>query len=99
MTVDEFRASLDAESPPEGLSKPVQALWHAARNEWDAAHRLAQDDGTADGAWVHAYLHRLEGDLSNARHWYGRAGRPVSDAEPAAEWAEIVAALAGAPRN
>lgn len=97
MTVDEFRASLDGEGPPDGLSKPLQALWRLGRGEWDAAHRLAQDDDSADGAWVHAHLHRVEGDLGNAGHWYRRAGRPVCEAETSQEWAEIVAALQAAP--
>lgn len=80
MTVDEFMASLSGDGPPEGLSVPLRGLWLAAKGEWDAAHRLVQDDPAADSAWVHAHLHRIEGDLENAGYWYGRAGRPVSDA-------------------
>lgn len=98
MTVDEFRASLAADSPPDGLSKALEAMWHAGREDWHTAHGIAQDDSSADGAWVHAHLHRIEGDLSNAGYWYRQAGRPVSQAPLADEWAEIVAALDAANR-
>lgn len=93
MTVDDFRASLKADRPPDGLAGPLQALWHAGRGEWDAAHAIVQADDSAEAAWVHAHLHRVEGDLANAAYWYRRAGRPVARSETAAEWAEIVAAL------
>lgn len=93
MNLESFRASLDDSQPPAGLTPLLQALWHAAKGEWDKAHRLAQDDGSAEGAWVHAYLHRIEGDEGNAGYWYGRAGRPHSHAELEAEWDEIARAL------
>jgi hypothetical protein len=71
----------------------IEALWWAARGDWHRAHELAQagEGGTAD--WVHAYLHRVEGDLANARYWYARAGKPVSNAPLEAEWDEIARAL------
>ncbi len=84
-------------TPPEGLSLCLQALWHDARGDWDRAHTCAQDEPGRNGSWVHAYLHRKEGDLGNAGYWYGRAGRPV----PArgvtleVEWAELAKALLG----
>ncbi len=81
--------------PPEGLSPALRALWHLARDEWDAAHGAAQSDGSRDGAWVHAHLHRVEGDLANADYWYRRADRPASEAPLADEWEEIAAALLG----
>ncbi len=93
MNLESFRASLDDSQPPAGLTPLLQALWHAAKGEWDNAHRLAQDDGSAEGAWVHAHLHRIEGDEGNAGYWYGRAGRPHSRAELEAEWDEIARAL------
>ena len=64
-------------APPRELSPALQALWHDARGYWDAAHACAQVDEGREGAWVHAYLHRKEGDLGNAGYWYARAGRPV----------------------
>ena len=93
MTLDAFRATLDASLPPAGLSVPLQALWRAANGEWDAAHALAQSDSGAAGAWVHAYLHRIEGDLANAASWYRRAGKPVCEAPLRSEWDEIAEVL------
>ena len=88
-----FRATLEDPSPPADLGAAVQALWQAAKGDWDAAHRLAQRQDDAEGAWVHAYLHRVEGDEGNAGYWYRRAGKPHSSAPLKEEWAEIAAAL------
>jgi hypothetical protein len=93
MTLDELRASLSRDTPPSALPKLVQALWHDARGDWDRAHQIAQSVDDAEGAWVHAYLHRKEGDLSNAGYWYSRAGRPRSEAPLGEEWEEIAQAL------
>lgn len=95
MDLDAFRASLDESSPPAGQPPLVAALWHAARNEWDTAHGIAQNDGSAEGAWVHAYLHRVEGDESNAGYWYRRAGRPHCQTSLDEEWAELAGTLLG----
>ena len=88
-------ASADA-TPPENLEPALRALWHLARDEWDAAHAEAQSDGGRDGCWVHAHLHRVEGDLANAGYWYRRAGLPASDAPLDEEWEAIAAALLAA---
>jgi len=93
MTYDEFKAAVAAGSLPAGVSDLMQALWHAANNNWDAAHELAQASDGPDGAWVHAHLHRIEGDLSNAGYWYRRAGKAVSTAPLPQEWDEIAKAL------
>jgi len=93
MEASDLRNSLKAPAPPPGLSPLLVALWHAARNEWDSAHRIAQDDGSADGAWVHAYLHRVEGDEGNAGYWYRRAAKPHCERSLESEWTEIVTAL------
>jgi len=93
MNLKAFRASLNDPDPPSGLTALQQALWHAARGEWDLAHRLAQDDGSAEGAWVHAYLHRVEGDEGNAGYWYRRAGKPHCHDSLEAEWTAIAEAL------
>jgi hypothetical protein len=95
MNLQQFKDSLKDDSPPAGLSLALQAMWQDANGDWQAAHKLAQDDGSPIGAWVHAYLHRVEGDLPNAAHWYTRAGKPRSDAPLEAEWESIVAALLG----
>ncbi|MEM7025119.1 MAG: hypothetical protein AAF637_21415, partial [Pseudomonadota bacterium] len=70
-----------------------EAMWRDAKGEWDAAHGLAQAQDDADGAWVHAYLHRVEGDLANAGYWYRRAGKPVCQEPLGDEWTTIVGAL------
>jgi hypothetical protein len=79
MTPAAFRASLTAEAPPAGASPALAALWHAARGEWDRAHEVVQGhEGVAACDWVHAHLHRVEGDTANAGYWYRRAGRTPS---------------------
>jgi hypothetical protein len=94
VTLTEFKQSRSAEAPPAEIGAlALQALWWAAKGDWHRAHELAQDDKGADGAWVHAYLHRVEGDLSNAGYWYRRAEKPRHSGELAAEWDEIAMAL------
>jgi hypothetical protein len=91
MTLEEFKATLAA-GPPEAPPL-LLALWHDARGEWDKAHKLAQDVDDESGAWVHAYLHRKEGDLGNAGYWYRRANQPTATDSFDAEWNRITAAL------
>lgn len=93
MTPDEFKASLDDGSPPEGISHALAALWYDMRDDWASAHAEAQAQEDATGAWVHAYLHRVEGDLSNAAYWYRRAGKPVSQEPLSQEREQILADL------
>lgn len=89
-----FRDSLAQEDPPAGISIPLQALWWAGKGEWDRAHDLLQDQPDDNGsAWVHAWLHREEGDLPNARYWYGRAGKPASNETLETEWDDIANGL------
>ncbi len=95
MTPLGFRRSLSKSKPPAGLSPALVALWWAGKNDWDKAHKLVMAEDGAECAWVHAHLHRLEGDLENARYWYRQARRPAAVGEPADEWATIVAALLG----
>ena len=93
MTIDTFKASLASRTPPAGLAAVLVALWHDGRGDWDAAHRVAQDVDDPDGAWVHAYLHRKEGDAGNAAYWYRRANRPIARGPLDDEWHTIAAAL------
>jgi hypothetical protein len=93
MDITAFKATLSADNPPEGLSLAVQALWQVAKGDWDQAHKLVQDQDDGAGAWVHAHLHRVEGDLRNAGHWYSKANREASEAPLPKEWDEIAAAL------
>jgi hypothetical protein len=89
----EFRASLSGATPAPGLDAPVAALWWAAKGGWDEAHKIVQDESTADAAWVHAYLHRVEGDLGNAGYWYRQAGKPAASGSLEIEWERIASAL------
>jgi hypothetical protein len=91
----EFKSSLSGAAPAPQLNAPLAALWWAAKDGWDQAHKLVQDEATADAAWVHAYLHRVEGDLSNAGYWYRQAGKPVAKDSLESEWERITAALLG----
>lgn len=93
MTLDAFKSSLSKSDPPESISKLLKAMWHEGKNDWERAHNIAQDISTDDGSWIHAYLHRVEGDLGNAAYWYHRAGKPVPRVSPEEEWEQIVAAL------
>lgn len=93
MTAAEFQASVAHDSPPEGVSQALVALWYDAKGDWHAAHETAQAVDGAVGAWVHAYLHRKEGDEGNAAYWYRRAGQPIARDGLDAEWERIVAAL------
>jgi len=94
MTLDEFNHSVQAASaPPPGLSEALVALWWMAKGDWERAHEIAQRDASAAGSWVHAHLHRVEGDEGNAGYWYARAGRPPARGDLAVERAAIIAAL------
>jgi len=93
MTHVDFKQTLSLDSPPAGLGALLEALWHDARGNWDLAHRIVQDLPTSEAAWIHAYLHRREGDLANAAYWYRRASQPVCSRSLEEEWQTIVAAL------
>jgi hypothetical protein len=95
MTLDDFRKSLTATAPPAGLTVALAGLWWDAKGEWTRAHESAQQDEGSDGSWVHAYLHRKEGDEGNAAYWYHRAGKPVSREPLDGEWLSIIKALLG----
>lgn len=93
MTIEAFKSSLSGDHPPEGVPKLLQALWYDGKNDWAAAHNIAQDIETAEGSWIHAYLHRKEGDPGNASYWYHRAGKPMPDISLEEEWEQIAIAL------
>jgi hypothetical protein len=98
VSVADFKASLPGAAPAPDIDAPLAALWWAAKGNWNEAHKIAQDLGTADAAWVHAYLHRVEGDLGNAGYWYRQAGKPVATGSLEAEWEQMVCALLGGER-
>ena len=93
MTLDEFRQSLAATAPPAGLTPALAGLWWDGKGDWKRAHESAQQDEEVEGSWVHAYLHRKEGDQSNAAYWYNRAGKPVCGEPLEAEWVSIAREL------
>ena len=90
MTFEDFRS---AASEPAGLPPLLRALWHDGRGDWETAHNITQDIDSPDAAWVHAYLHRKEGDPSNAAYWYRHAHRPVASDSLEQEWERLVRAL------
>jgi hypothetical protein len=92
MTVEEFRVSPKL---PPGLGAALEALWHEAHGDWEKAHAQAQAARSREGDWVHAYLHRKEGDEGNAAYWYSRAGRPVAQVSLDEEWSAIAGELLG----
>ncbi len=83
-------------TPPPHLGRTLQALWYERRGDRDRAHALVAEDDSPEAAWVHAYLHRREGDAANARYWYRRAGKAPATGALDAEWTEIAAALLAA---
>jgi hypothetical protein len=89
MTVEEFKATLTQSQPPASLSPLLKALWLDAKGSWQASHAIVQDLETKEAAWVHAYLHRKEGDEFNAGYWYQRAGKKFSKSNLEEEWNEI----------
>jgi hypothetical protein len=93
MTIADFKSSLSGAAPAPGVSAPLAALWWAAKGDWTRAHEIVQDEEGVDAAWVHAYLHRIEGDLGNAGYWYRRAGKPVATGPVEAESDKVVSAL------
>lgn len=95
-TLADFRATL-ADTAPPPLTPALLALWLDGKGDWDGAHKCVDERADEDSMWAHAYLHRKEGDLSNARYWYARAGRPPQDGPLDSEWAAIVTALLAAP--
>jgi hypothetical protein len=96
MDLASFKESVAQDAPPDGLATPAQALWRLRKGDWKEAHRLAQlDEEEQVSCWVHAHLHRVEGDLSNAGYWYRKAGKPVAKSSLESEWDEIAAAILG----
>lgn len=94
MTPAELKQLEDATEVAE-LSLPLQALWADAHGDWDEAHNLCQRARNWEGDWIHAYLHRKEGDAGNAGYWYSQAGRtaPVDGTSPETEWLQIATEL------
>jgi hypothetical protein len=92
--LDEFRKSVLEKLPPDGMSIYTQSLWWAEKGNWDKAHELIQDLNDQAAARIHAYLHRLEGDISNAQYWYAKAGDRMPATDLNREWEDLVARFA-----
>jgi len=90
MNFEEFKSTLKLDTPPATINEELKALWLDGTGKWDAAHDLAQKIGGVNGAWIHAYLHREEGDNNNANYWYSKAGKPMSDLSLNKEWESLV---------
>ncbi len=95
MSLAEFEQSVRTQKEPAaGLPPALQALWHDAKGDWERAHSAVQQNAHSRAdAWVHAYLHRKEGDDGNAGYWYARAGRKFPNSSLEAEWSEIAREL------
>jgi len=93
MNVEQFKATLKGDAPPPGISGYLAAMWQDGKGDWEKAHNIAQEIDDRDGAWIHAYLHRKEGDPGNAQYWYRQAGRSMPACSLAQEWDEIVTAF------
>lgn len=90
MTYEQFMESMAGDTPPDRLPPLLEALWHDGKNNWEHAHNIAQEVHDRNGSWIHAYLHRKEGDHFNARYWYGKAGKPEPAGTLKEEWEALV---------
>ena len=93
MDLQEFRDSVSSDQPPKNLNFALSGLWWDGKGDWTRAHESAQQDEGPAGAWVHAYLHRKDGDSSNAAYWYQRAGKSPCRSSLQDEWTAIADAL------
>jgi len=93
MNFEAFKESLSNDQPPAQLPIYLRALWYDGRGDWETAHDLINDLPGEKAAWVHAYLHRKEGDAGNAGYWYARAGKRMPSMSLELEWADIVSQL------
>lgn len=93
MDVIALKESLSTNTPPSGISVYLQALWYDAKDDWNKAHDLIQDLPDKNASWIHAYLHRKEGDTGNADYWYAKAGKKRPSVSLIQEWEEIATAL------
>ena len=93
MTYDEFILRIENDDLPSNLPLYLQALWYDAKGDWHKAHSLIDSLDDANSCWVHAYLHRKEGDIANADYWYGRAHKQRSASSLQEEWKSLTTEL------
>jgi len=90
MTLQEFKQSLSFNTPPDGLGDLLEALWYDGKGKWEKSHNIVQDINSKEGSWIHAYLHRKEGDTGNASYWYHRAGKNMPNVSLEEEWEDLI---------
>lgn len=93
MDLNSFKESMSGNNPPQNISVYLKVLWYDGRGDWDKAHQIIQDVNDSNASWIHAYLHRKEGDIGNADYWYRRAGKKRPTISLEKEWEEIVESL------
>ncbi|MDB5229454.1 MAG: hypothetical protein JWN76_259 [Chitinophagaceae bacterium] len=93
MDLTTFKQSLSGGKPPENISAYLQSLWYDGKGDWKKSHEVIQDIAGNNAAWIHAYLHRKEGDIWNADFWYNKAGKKRPDMTLEKEWEELVNAM------
>ncbi len=93
MNLSNLKESLAADSPPSSASVYIKALWYDAKGDWNKSHELIQDVPDKNASWIHAYLHRKEGDIWNADYWYSKAGKKRPSVSLDEEWEQIVTAF------
>jgi hypothetical protein len=91
MNLTDFNESISSNNPQAEMSVYLKALWYDAKDDWDKAHQLIQDLHDRNASWIHAYLHRKEGDIGNADYWYNKAGKKRPAISLPEEWEHIVA--------
>jgi hypothetical protein len=99
MTATEFKTTLNNASAPDGLSVELEALWYDGKGDWNRSHEVIQDVNSKNAAWIHAYLHRKEGDMGNAQYWYSRAGKNMPATSLDNEWNSLVEYFLQKPQN
>ena len=89
MDLNAFKQSLKTAEPPAGISVYLKALWYDGKGDWQGSHELIQDVPDKNASWIHAYLHRKEGDIWNADYWYSKAGKKRPSVSLEEEWEQI----------
>ena len=96
LNYSDFIETTNLSTPPNGLDPLLLALWHVKKGHWDEAHNIVQDEPGQYACWIHALLHKLEGDNWNASYWYRQAGVKNPELSTGDEWEMIVRKLIAA---
>jgi hypothetical protein len=89
-TLTEFKTSLTLDQPTKELPLQLISLWYDGKGDWQKAHAQVDHLKDQESAWVHAYLHRKEGDIWNADYWYNKAGKIRPNLSLQQEWEELI---------